>query len=321
MFPSVSPMTQKGNSACWKHRFPISSLRGDSSTLFPESSVLAPPYLSKQPAGRNSPLLQEHWGINSAMMRWAKSRSKQRVPCAPLWSGLAYSCWVFCFFGRFGWFYSFLCYYYSFLVRFGFGFSFTCAGGPAEGGSAHPTFCWARRRPGWATLNRAPLPPWRGSPLRCQVWIANGSLRPIREPGRFSIVATGPTRSVTASHPVLLRSAEPHKEQIKAPVLSSCALWRKSLPKCIWSPASPTRTFASRSKICRFSQLEGFSIANVLFQALTGIFLSQEIGKHYSFTVCNQGEDAGYVSLKATRLQHCCGHRKWQHLLLPAGSP
>lgn len=33
--------------------------------------------------------------------------------------------------------------------------------------------------------------------------------------------------------PVLLRSAEPHKEQIKAPILSSWALGRKSLPKCI----------------------------------------------------------------------------------------
>lgn len=175
----------------WRFFHPFPSVR--------ESSVLVPPYLSKQPAGRNSPLLQGHWGTNSAMTCWAKSKSKQRVPCAPLWSGLANSCWVFCFLGRFRGFRFFLCYYYSFLVQLGFGFSFMRAGGPAEGGSAHPTFCWARGGPGWAALNRAPLPLKRGSPLSCQIWIAKASLRPIRELGRFSIVTTGPTSSVTAS--------------------------------------------------------------------------------------------------------------------------
>lgn len=212
------------------------------------------------------------------------SKIRKQVACS-LCSFVIWSCiFVLSFFFFFCLIVCFVCLLlfllcrYLFLVRFGFGFSFVCAGGPAEGGSAPSTLCWARGRPGWATLNRAPLPLRQGSPrpqlsgLGCRgLAQASARARPLlhRGYGTHQECYSIPTSAVKECR------AAARRTEIKPPIPSYA--WRKSLPKRVWSPASPTCTFASRSKICRFSQpeewAEGFSTADLILQALRGIFI------------------------------------------------
>lgn len=283
MVASVSPVTPKGNSACWKHRFPISSFCGDSSTLFPVSGralCWCHPISPSSLLAETAPCFRsaEVWTVLWCAEQNPKASGVFPVLLCDLVLHIRAEFFFFCLIVCFVCLLLFLLCRYLFLARFGFGFSFVCAGGPAEGGSAPSTLCWARGRPGWATLNRAPLPLRQGSPrpqlsgLGCRgLAQASARARPLlhRGYGTHQECYSIPTSAVKECR------AAARRTEIKPPIPSYA--WRKSLPKRVWSPASPTCTFASRSKICRFSQpeewAEGFSTADLILQALRGIFI------------------------------------------------